>query len=852
MPVVLFTWGMFVGLALFHQQTEIPKMWFWIGTQLPSGYVHSMACLIGVMTLTTWSRIRALKDSVTPVTSPRLVSSKYISLTLLIALLLLAQLLAGPIAANRLGKRITIECHQTEHQGLFKIEEVSFLPEDAKKWTLSIIQAEPLSDQTPNCLQKGALLSVVLNPSPTGNTHQTASHFNIKSLLETAPGERVQARIKIKAPKSTLQMHGFDVQAYWFSNGISGLASILNTEKSLTKAQWMSPIEMIQRVRFSTGQWITHTLRNHPQQGLVLALVTGDQGLISPEEREIFNNTGIAHLIAISGLHITMLAGLACWVVSSLWRLKPCLTDLLPAGLAGQYAGLAIALLYGLLAGWGVPAQRTVLMQAGFLISHLYPGRVSVWNVYWTAMLLSMLIDPWVLFDIGFYLSFGAVGVLIFSGWGHGTFKDERPTTPEKLRGFAQAAFKAQYVATVGLIPFCAALFHQQSLISPVINALSIPWMSFISTPLSMLGTLTGNAWLLHLAAESLDIQQFWLEASQNFGLITWNLPLQASWVYAIAVTGVLWILLPRGILPRWPGILALCALLLPVQNAEEAEFWMDVLDVGQGTAVVIRTQHHSLLYDTGPAFNAQSNSARRVILPWLKSEGIGQLDQVWLSHDDADHTGGAMVLLQNHTPKQLVSQLEDTHVLIQQAKAIHAESLNCKALQPWNWDGVTFTPISPPYSPPNTDLGRDNNQSCLLKIENRNHSVLLSGDIEAAAEKALLDEIRRGLKPPHLLKASVLYAPHHGSKTSSSQSFLEVVDPSMVILQSGWKNRYKHPHAEIIKRYQNLNLTMFNTAQVGALHFRLNPRYDETRVESALQTRLRYWHLHESSALER
>lgn len=856
MPVLLFTWGMFTGLALFHQQTEIPAIWFRWSTNFPLASAPVVAMLLTVLTLTSWMKVHQQGRG----SGIRAI----LLLAPLISSLVLAQLLAGPIAANRLFKRVPIDCHQTDHHGLFKIEEVSFLPQGAKKWTLSVIESESEADleraeekTTAKCLKPGSLLSVVLNPqldtkadTHTSNT-KTQGPSDIESLINTHPGALIQAKVKIKAPKSTLQINGFDVQAYWFSHGISGLAAIQNANKINNRQLSLNPLEWIQRIRFSTGQWITHTLHNHPQQGLVLALVTGDQGLIAPEEREVFNNTGIAHLIAISGLHITMLAGLACWIVSRLWRLKPGLTEFLPSGLAGQYAGVFIALIYGLLAGWGVPAQRTVLMQVGFLLSHLYPGRVSVWNVYWTAMLLSMVVDPWVLFDIGFYLSFGAVGILIFSGWGYRILKVEQPTTQQKLRGFAHAASKAQFVATVGLIPFCAALFNQQSLISPLVNALSIPWMSFVSTPLSMLGTLTGNAWLLHLAAQSLAVQQRWLDASQRLGLITWNLPTQGAWVYAIAVAGVLWILLPRGILPRWPGVLAMCTLLLPVQKAEHGDFWMDVLDVGQGTAVVIRTQNHSLLYDTGPAFTAQSNSARRVILPWLKGHGINQLDQLWLSHDDADHTGGAMVLLQNHSPKQMVSHLQGTHALALQAKAIDTQHLDCKTLQPWEWDGVTFTPISPPYSPPTTDLGRDNNQSCLLKIENTRHSLLLSGDIETAAEQALLSEILTEQKPSNYLKATMLYAPHHGSKTSSSQAFLDAVNPSVVIIQSGWKNRYKHPHNEVLKRYKGMNLTLFHTSQVGALHATLRAGYDEIRVQSALESRLRYWHLHESSAFQ-
>lgn len=850
MPVVLFTCGTFLGLLLFHRQTEIPSVWFWLENQFPAAFISAFVLLLGLGALAVLSRRYASNGL-------RRTGLSQTSLLLLLIPVAGVHLLAGPVAAERLNKRVAIECHQTVHSGQFEIEAIGFLPEGARKWTLSVIHAQ--GDPTPsgsdsNCLKKGAKLSLVVDPHlPTKNKEL------LSQMSAGRPGQHVQATLQIKAPKSTLQMHGFDVQAHWFAHGISGLASMQSLQLNEHQPHGLSPLKWIQRLRFSTGTWITQTLDNHPQQGLVLALVTGDQGLISPEDREVFNNTGIAHLVAISGLHITMLAGLSSWLVSLLWRRHPRLAELLPAGMAGQSAGLAIALLYGLLAGWGVPAQRTVWMQAGFLIVRLHPGRGNVWTVYGSAMLLSLLMDPWVIFDIGFYLSFGAVGLLIYSVWGYTTFPKGHPNLQERLSAYIHASVKAQYVATVGLVPLCAALFHQQSFISPLVNALSIPWMSFISTPLCMLGTLTGNSWLLHAAAQSLEFQTLWLNAPASSPLATWSLPRQPEWTYAVAAAGVLWILLPRGILPRWPGLLAMACLLWPLPKPQQAEFWLDVLDVGQGTAVVVRTQHHSLLYDTGPAFNAQSNSARRVILPWLKSEGVTQLDQVWLSHDDADHTGGAMVLLQNHQPKQLVSHLAINHALIQQANAIQAQNLDCKTLQPWEWDGVRFTPISPPsasdhaMSNPSVskELLKDNNQSCMLKIQSGRHKVLLTGDIELAAEKALLETIRHGAQHVDDLTATLLYAPHHGSKTSSSQAFLNAVKPDNVIIQSGWRNKYRHPHPEVLDRYRQMNINTLQTAQIGALHVRLNPESKEIRVESALQNRLRYWHLHESSAFK-
>jgi len=552
----------------------------------------------------------------------------------------------------------------------------------------------------------------------------------------------------------------------------------------------------------------------------------------------MFSATGIAHLVAISGLHITLFAMLAGKLFGALWRRSTRLCLRVPAPLAGSAFGLLFAVLYGLVAGWGVPAQRTVFMLFALFVGQVRGGMQSSWDTFFLALFLTLAFDSWAVLDAGFILSFGAVAVLIFITQGHYHFIKPK-------HEFIANAVKAQYTVTIGLILPCAMLFNQQSLISPLANALSIPWMSFVSTPLALIGGLTQQPVLLWLAGDSLSLQRDWLVYFNELSWATLPIHNQPWWVNGLVGLGCLILILPRGLIPRWAGVTLIALLVLPPPRPEHHDFWMTLMDVGQGTAIGIQTQNHLLIYDAGPAFNARADSARRVVLPWMAAHGYRRADMFMLSHDDADHSGGAPLLLQKAPPVQFASSIDKQHSLNQLAQTLKSDIAQCHKLKPWTWDGVTFTPIgldTPAHT--NRKLLAKNNQSCVLKVSNTNHSVLLTGDIEAISEMALLTQ-----HGANALRSRVLIVPHHGSKTSSTMPFLQAVRPEYALIQAGWDNQFGHPHRAVIERYEAMGVQWFSTAQNGAMKWRFNHLNCQPDVDDAHALRRRYWHMHESGA---
>ena len=326
-----------------------------------------------------------------------------------------------------------------------------------------------------------------------------------------------------------------------------------------------------------------------------------------------------------------------------------------PAHVVGAAVGISVALVYAGIAGWGLPAQRTVFMLLALFIGTLRQGQQNSWDTFHLAMAPTMLVDPWAVLDAGFILSFGAVAALIFANQGHYRF-----VKPQQE--WLIIAIRAQYVATIALLVPCAMLFKQQSVVSPLANALSIPWMSFISTPLALIGGLLNQSWALQAAASSLGVQRIWLTAMHDLPWAVWPLHDQSGWVWLLASMGVVFLLLPTGVVSRLFALALLATLFWPAPRPSNNDFWMHALDVGQGTALVIQTKNHVMLYDAGPAFNDRSNTTRRVTVPWMQSQGHSTFDLFMLSHDDADHSGGAPLLLEQNKAKQLSASMPDHH----------------------------------------------------------------------------------------------------------------------------------------------------------------------------------------------
>lgn len=546
----------------------------------------------------------------------------------------------------------------------------------------------------------------------------------------------------------------------------------------------------------------------------------------------MFNRTGISHLVSISGLHITMIAGLFAMLASYLWRHSFFTTLQLPLRLPAQkvaaLAGAFAALLYVLLAGFGVPAQRTLYMLC-VVAAALWFGRLtSVSHVLCTALGIVVLLDPWAVLWPGFWLSFGAVAVILYASAG----RIEAPHTGP-MSGVRLAA-RTQYAVTLGLVPLTMLLFSQVSLVSPLANALAIPVVSFIVTPLALLGSLAPAplaALLLGAAHLAMEVLARFLTWTSSFPFAVWAAPTPNAWIFGWALIGTVWALAPRGWPVRWIGLVAWVPLLTSLPTTpDDGTARVTAFDVGQGMALLIETHGHRLLYDTGPLYSPEANAANRVLLPYLKGRGIDRLDGVIVTHSDVDHAGGALTLLDSVHADWVSSSLWPDHPIVKAS----AEHRRCTAGQHWVWDGVRFDMLHP-GADSYADLAlKPNARGCTLRVSAGAHTLLLAADIEAAQEAQLLANM------PGMLPADVLLAPHHGSGTSSSEAFLRAVHPTLALFQVGYRNRYHHPKAEVYQRYGALGIERLRTDVTGAVLLDIGA---SVQARSYRQEHARYWY---------
>jgi competence protein ComEC len=431
------------------------------------------------------------------------------------------------------------------------------------------------------------------------------------------------------------------------------------------------------------------------------------------------------------------------------------------------------------------------------------------------------VLDPWAVLSPGFWLSFAAVAVIFYVGCA-------RTATAHWLAQWG----RVQWAVTVGLAPLLLVLFQQVSLVSPVANALAIPLVSFVITPLALAGAVLPFDWPLALGHAILEVLMAALDWLAALPSAVWHQHAPVPWTVPLALAGIAWLLLPRGFPARALGAL----LMLPLFAASppgprSGELWITVLDVGQGLAVVARTEKHALLYDAGPAFNAFSDSGSRVILPYLRGEGIAAIDALVVSHDDRDHSGGAASVLEAMPVGLMWSSLSPDHALLE-ASAWRAP---CVAGRKWLWDGVSFEFLHPRAEAPAGRAARANNQSCVLRVEAPGGRVLLTGDIERAAERELL------MRAPVLLPVDALIVPHHGSATSSTPEFVKQVAPRHAVFAVGYRNRFGHPREDVLARYREAGSELLRTDAGGAIQLRF--AQGGVRVDAERDRARRYWH---------
>jgi len=644
-------------------------------------------------------------------------------------------------------------------------------------------------------------------------------------------GERWQFSVKLKRPHGALNPHGFDFEAWALSENMRATGNIKAKAgmKKLDTLVWQ-PTYLIAYIREIIKQKIAKLLVGQPYVGVIQALVMGDDSQISAQDWQVFLRTGITHLISISGLHITMLAGLGFMFTQSIWRRVPKLTLKLPARKAATFAGVLVAFVYALLAGFSVPTQRTFYMLMVFAIALWSSRQWTLFQVLCMALLVVVVIDPWAVNAAGFWLSFGAVGLIGYA-----------------LNGRVQAlhwlktALITQWAVTIGMLPILLMLFNQTSIISPVANALAIPVVSFVVTPLALLGSFlpfeaTYNS-PLFIANQAFNWLMHALLYLNSLPITAWHQASPPLWTLFIAIFGVLFILLPRGVPLRFLGFLGLIPMMLiKPESPNLGEMNVTVLDVGQGLSVLVQTKNHTLIYDTGPKFNAQSDAGSRIILPYLHVQGVEKLDGLVVSHDDIDHSGGRDSLLQAMPVDWVLSSFDAEN---SNSKAI--KQILCHARQHWTWDAVNFEVLYPIENDFTDADIKDNNKSCVIKVTSKMGSLLLTGDIEKEAENVLLAEYVETQK----LSSDVLVVPHHGSKTSSQLAFVQAVSPKISVFTVGYLNRFGHPKPDVVSRYQGDGASSFRSDHDGAvlLDFYQNAlKQDRIKMVAWRAAYQRYW----------
>jgi competence protein ComEC len=619
------------------------------------------------------------------------------------------------------------------------------------------------------------------------------------ALPTLAPGERWQLAVRLRRPHGSANPHGFDYEAWLLERNLraTGYVRALSGNHRLDQ-QAHALKYWIERARAAIRERIRAALPEFPYAGVIAALAIGDQRAIPPEQWQTFTRTGVNHLMSISGLHVTMVSGLVFALVYGFWRRVPSLVLALPAAKAAILGALGAALVYGLLAGYAVPAQRTVYMLA-VVAAALWLGFVESASVVLAVALLTVVvIDPWAVLAAGFWLSFGAVAVILYVSLG-------RVGREHWLKSWT----RVQVAVTLALIPVLLAIFQQVSVVSPVANAIAIPAVSLVVVPLTLLGVLAPFDLLLHVAHFIMALCMALLEWLSELPSAVWQQHAPPTWTVVVAVAALALLLAPRGLPGRWLGMIGLLPLFAAAPSPlRPGDVEIVILDVGQGVSAVVRTAHHVLLYDTGPPFGPGSDSGTRIIVPYLRAAGISQLDALIVSHDDDDHWGGATSVLQAVPVGWTLTSLPDLDPLV----LLAGPAGRCEAGQRWEWDGVRFEVLHPTRASYRDRSVKDNDRSCVLKVEAAGGRALLPADIERRSERELLGRAGEGLR------ADVLLAPHQGSRTSSILPFVRMVRPRVVIFPVGYRNRFGHPHREVVRRYLDEGARAYRTDRDGAV----------------------------------
>lgn len=627
--------------------------------------------------------------------------------------------------------------------------------------------------------------------------------------MQVHAGERWRLNLRLRAPRGLVNPGGFDAEKHALAQGIAANGVVRP-----------SPAPQRLEAAAGLGAWRERMAARIAAQvpaassRYVQALALGDTRGLGEGDWQVLRATGLTHLIAISGFHVGMVALCAAWLVAGIWRLLPWCGRYCPRPQAVAIGALFGATAYAAVAGFGLPTVRTVLMVAVVVLARLGRRPVDVAGALALAALVVLWLAPLSVLSAGFWLSFAGVAWLLWC----------LPERAHWLRSF----LSAQRVATLGLLPLTVMLFGQASAIGPLANLVAIPWWSLVVVPLALIGTALEAiysgagvlAWRASAWCFDLSWPLFQMLGSARYSL--WWLPEPVWFALPLALLAAVWLLLPAGVPGKCLAVLLWLPLCLPWRDRPRAgEFELVTLDVGQGLAVLLRTRHHTLLFDTGPAVADGFDAGERVVVPALRALGVLRLDRVVISHGDHDHAGGLGAVR---------SVLPPAEVLMPPGLALSAgAAAACEAGQGWQWDGVLFEFLHPTQGFPY--LG--NESSCVLRVQGTYGAALLTGDIGQVIEQRLLKQM------PAKLRAEVVLVAHHGSGGSSSHAFVAATDARLALISSGHGNRFGHPRYDVVARWQRSGAEVLTTAGSGALQVWLGKAGLQLRERRIWRSRL-------------
>ncbi len=632
-------------------------------------------------------------------------------------------------------------------------------------------------------------------------------------------GERWQLQVRLKRPHGFMNPGSFDYEGWLYRHGLRATGYVRTGERNIRLNEGGS--YPLQRLRQQLQRSIAQALEESAHNGVISALAIGQRHAIGRSEWDVLTATGTNHLVAISGLHVGLVAGTLYFISAFLWRRMARLSLRWPANRVAALVALGGAFFYAALAGFSIPTQRALIMIGVVMLSIFWQRHRALSHSLALALLLVLLLDPLAVMDGGFWLSFSAVAIILLAMSGR-----------VAMRSLWWRWGRLQWVMGIALFPLTLLLFQKASIVAPLCNLVAVPWVTLIVVPLTLLATLCElvaeglGAPLFRFAAEAFAPLWLFLMWSSELSWSQWLQQHALGWSLVPAVIGVIWLLAPRGVPGRYFGVVWFALpFFLPTPRPMEGAVWLTLLDVGQGLAVVVETRNHLLLYDTGPRYSKAFDTGAAVVVPFLRERGRTEIDRLIISHGDNDHIGGASSVL---------AQLPVGVILGSVSEKLPAFSVSpCIAGQHWRWDGVDFLVLHPTL-----ESGFEgNNGSCVLRVTSAYGSILLPGDIEWQAERALL-KLR-----PQMLRSDILIAPHHGSSTSSSQPFLNAVAPQYTLFATGYRNRFGHPKEAVVARYQALGSHLFDSSQHGAITIKLEGADKRFELRSHRQHRRRYWH---------